>query len=89
MGRHRDRESFPFFFFQAAGASDPAAARVIFVILSIVLILSPAVSRTGRDADPRDDAPREERQEAKDRMDSINRMTKMPYAATPSLAPAA
>ena len=53
--------SFP----QAAGATDRAAARVIFVILSILLIPSPAVSRTGRDADARDHARREERQKTK------------------------
>src|SRR5688500_2694588 len=47
---------------QAAGASDRAAARVILVILSILLIPSPAVSRTGRVADSRDEARREERQ---------------------------
>ena len=47
-------------FFQAAGASDRAAAQGIFVILSILLIPSPAVPRTGRDADSRDDARREE-----------------------------
>ena len=43
-GRHRPRGLFPFSF-QAAGASDRAGARVIFVILSILLILSPAGQR--------------------------------------------
>ena len=44
--RGRQRPGRPFSsVFQASGASDRAAARVIFVILSILLILSPAVQR--------------------------------------------
>ena len=70
---------------------------VIFVILSILLIRSPAVSRTGRDADSRlrlgeerhKAKDKREKTNGKDRMDRINRMTKMTCAAARSLAPAA